>query len=307
MTSLRSVAEGAATPAESSAQVRLARAPINPATLPRLVAVDRVALRAAGLVPEEIAERHLADQYRRIKRPILEKVQALRTANAPWAQSVMVAGALPGDGKTFTSINLALSIASERDFTVLLVDADVAKPHVSRAFDVAAQPGLLDALLDGSVEAESMVLPTDVPGLSILPAGRPHEAATELLASARMATLAARLAEGDSRRVILFDSSPLLLSSEAWAVANVVAQIVLVVHAGATPQQAVRDAIAHIPADKLTGLVLNQSNAAALDDGYGYGYGYGYGMPQNRISSKILAATTNGVTRSRPRIEPVVR
>jgi hypothetical protein len=88
-------------------------------------------------------------------------------------------------------------------------------------------------------------------------------------------------------------------------VANVAAQILLVVHTGVTPQQAVRDAIAYIPADKLTGLVLNHSNSAAFDDGYGFGYGYA--LPQNRISSKILAVTTNDVTRSRARIEPVLR
>jgi protein-tyrosine kinase len=309
VTSLRAAAEDVAGSAESTAQLRLARSPTSPATLPRLVVVDRAALRAAGLVPEESAERRLADQYRRIKRPILEKVQALRTAHAPGAQLLMVAGALPGDGKTFTSINLALSIARERDFTVLLVDADVAKNHMTRMFDVAAEPGLLDALHDGSIDVESLVLPTDVPGLSILPAGRAHEAATELLASAGMATLAARLTERDPTRVVLFDSGPLLLSSEARAVANLVAQIVLVVHAGVTPQNAVREAIAHIPADKLTGLVLNQSKATALDDGYGYGYGYGYGIPQNKVSSNTPAASAakGGATRLGPRIQPVIR
>ena len=304
MTPLRPVTESAAAPVDTTAQVRLARSPTSSVTLP--VVVDRGTLRAAGLIPEECAERYLADQYRRIKRPILEKVQALRSAHAPGAQLFMIAGALPGDGKTFTSINLALSIARERDFTVLLVDADVAKTHITHVFGVANEPGLLDALLDEAVDVESLIWPTDVPGFSILPAGRKHEAATELLSSARMRTLAAHLTERDPTRVVLFDSAPLLLSSEARAVANVVAQIVLVVHAGVTPQNAVRDAIGHIPADKLTGLVLNQSTATAMDDGYGYGYGYSYGFPQDN-SPADKAPIARAATSSGPQIEPSSR
>jgi len=127
--------------------------------------------------------------------------------------------------KTFTSINLALSIARERDVSVLIMDADVAKPHISRIFGIDQEPGLLDALADDDLDIESLVLPTDVPGLSMLPAGHHHEAATELLASARMSQLIARLTVRDPRRIVLLDSPPLLLSSESRALVQIAGQV----------------------------------------------------------------------------------
>jgi exopolysaccharide/PEP-CTERM locus tyrosine autokinase len=228
-------------------------------------------LRAAGFVPDENQERRFADQYRRIKRPILMQVQLLTAAHAPGARFVLMASALPGDGKTFTSINLALSIARERDVSVLIMDADVAKPHISRIFGIDQEPGLLDALADDELDIESLVLPTDVPGLSMLPAGRHHEAATELLASARMGQVITRLTARDPRRIVLLDSPPLLLSSESRALVQIAGQVVLVVRAGATPRRAVQEAIGYIGEGKPLGLVLNQS-LLALSEGY-YGYG----------------------------------
>jgi protein-tyrosine kinase len=237
----------------------------------RFVRIDRKRLRAAGFVPDENQERRFADQYRRIKRPILMQVQVLTAARAPGARFVMMASALPGDGKTFTSINLALSIARERDVSVLIMDADVAKPHISRIFGIDQEPGLLDALADDAVDIESLVLPTDVPGLSMLAAGRHHEAATELLASARMDQVVTRLAARDPRRIVLLDSPPLLLSSESRALVQIAGQVVLVVRAGGTPRRAVQEAIGYIGEGKPLGLILNQS-MLALSEGY-YGYG----------------------------------
>jgi exopolysaccharide/PEP-CTERM locus tyrosine autokinase len=187
----------------------------------------------------------------------------------------MMASALPGDGKTFTSINLALSISRERDTTVVLVDADVAKPHISRIFGVDQELGLLDALSDPSLDIESLVLPTDVKGLSILPAGKPREHATELVASSQMKDVVRRLIAAHAHRIALFDSSPLLVSSESRALAAFVGQVALVVRAGRTPRQAVLDAIGHLGEGKSVGLVLNQGRASFSEGLYGYGYGYG--------------------------------
>jgi Mrp family chromosome partitioning ATPase len=195
----------------------------------------------------------------------------------------MMASALPGDGKTFTSINLALSMARERDISILLMDADVAKPHVSRIFGIDQEPGLLDALADNAIDIESLVLPTDVPGLSMLSAGTHHEAATELLASARMDQVITRLTARDPRRILLLDSPPLLLSSESRALVQVAGQVVLVVRAGGTPRRAVQEAIAYVGEDKPLGLVLNQSEVA-LSEGY-YGYG-SYGDTPPRAAAR---------------------
>ena len=127
----------------------------------------------------------------------------------------MMASAMPGEGKTFTSINLALSMALEKDLSVLLVDADVAKPHISRTFGVEQEPGLLDLLKDESSRVESVILPTDVPNLCILPAGKQSDTATELLASQRMQIVANHLEATDPNRIVLIDSPPLLLTSDA--------------------------------------------------------------------------------------------
>ncbi len=256
---------------EVTAEIALLGLPNAAAEVGRFVKIDRMRLRAAGFVPDENQERRFADQYRRIKRPILMQVQVLTAAHAPGARFVLMASALPGDGKTFTSINLALSIARERDVSVLILDADVAKPHISRIFGIDQEPGLLDALADDEIDIESLVLPTDVPGLSMLPAGRRHEAATELLASARMNQVITRLTARDPRRIVLLDSPPLLLSSESRALVQIAGQVVLVVRAGGTPRRAVQEAIEYIGDGKPLGLVLNQS-LLALSEGY-YGYG----------------------------------
>jgi len=222
----------------------------------------------------------IVEQYRRIKRPLIANLQEKGDKPTEHARCIMMTSALPGDGKTYTSINLAFSLAREKDTTCLLIDADVAKPHISGIFGLQEERGLLDALTDDSVDVESLVLPTDVSGLYLLPAGKPIEGATELLASARMQTILERLNGVNSKRICLFDSPPLLLSSESRVLVNLMGQIVLVVRAGVTPKQAVFDAIGNIEESKYVGLILNQSEIVTSGGYYGYGYGYGvYGNP----------------------------
>jgi protein-tyrosine kinase len=185
-----------------------------------------------------------------------------------------VSSALPGDGKTFTTINLALSLAREHDVSVLLVDADLPKGHISRALGLQNEQGLVDSLLDPTRDVESFIIGTDVPGLDILPAGRPAAGATELIASARMAEVARRLSTRNPRRLALFDTPPLLVSSEARALAQLPAQVILVARAGRTPRQALLDVIAQVDKKKLHSLVLNDAYVRGEDSYYGY-YGYG--------------------------------
>jgi protein-tyrosine kinase len=236
----------------------------------RILAVNRSALRSAGLLPPETEERQLADQYRQIKRPLIANALGKGGPKVPNGHLIMVASALPAEGKTFLSINLMLSMALEKDIEVLLVDADVAKPHISNLFGLGEERGLLDALQDSSVDVESLVIPTDVDRLSILPAGRRvGDTATELLASERMEQVVADLTAASPRRIILFDSPPLLLTSESHELASAMGQVVLVVRAGATPQTSVLDAIGHLGEGKAIGLVLNQSNMAPIGGYYG--------------------------------------
>lgn len=240
--------------------------------------IDRDAVRRAGYLPESNQDRVFADEYRQIKRPLIATAFSPPEGISGDPRIIMMASALPGDGKTFTSINLALSLARERDSSVVLVDADVAKPHVSQIFGVESEPGLLDALTDESLDVESLVMPTDMRGLSILPAGSRAGLATELLASERMLHATRTLLQRKPRRLVLFDSAPLLVSSESLALAGIVGQILVVVRSGKTPRQAVVDALAKLPEGKAVSLVLNQGRRGMLGGYYGYeSYGH-YGQ-----------------------------
>jgi protein-tyrosine kinase len=241
--------------------------------------IDPQALRRAGYLPDEGLERRFADHYRQIKRPLIEKA----LAGPAEMRVILVSSALPGDGKTFTSINLTLSMARERDVSVLLVDADAPRGHVSEVFGIRRERGLLDALGDESLDVESLIIETDVPGFEILPAGRFVENATELLASVRMDQIAARLSARNPRRIVILDSAPLLVSSEARVLLRIPGQVLLVVRAGKTPRQAIVDAAAYVDRKRLQGVVLNQ---APFRTAGGYYYGYpGYGeeaKPESR-------------------------
>ena len=242
----------------------------------RVLHVDRDALRASRVLPPLEQERALANEYREIKRPLLAQALGRTGGTAvPNGQLIMMASALPGDGKTFTCVNLAFSMALETDIAVLLVDGDVAKPHISELLGVRSEPGLMDVLRDESVSLDSVILPTDIPGLSVLPAGKQSDTATELLASARMEHVLRQMTARDPNCIVLLDSPPLLLTSESRVLASIAGQIVLVVRANETPQQAVLDVLDLLDEGKSVGLVLNQTHENARAGYYEY-----YGQPK---------------------------
>jgi protein-tyrosine kinase len=241
------------------------------------ITVDKTALRANGYAAEEGKEKQFANHFRRIKRPLIEKAMSSDVAGEP--RVIMITSALPGEGKTFTSINLALSMALERDVSVLLVDCDVAKRHVGEILGLKDHVGLLDALVDESLDVESLVVETNLPGFSILPAGGRVETTAELLSSKRMRQLMAGLCLHNPRRVVLLDSPPLLITNEGRALLKVAGQVVLVMRAGHTPRHAVQDAVALLGAQQAGGIVLNHAGGRGTD-GYYYGHG-SYGVAGN--------------------------
>ena len=237
------------------------------------IRLDIDALRAVGAMPPLDCERQLTEQYRRIKRPLV--AFALGGAN-PDAQVngslIMVTSSFPAEGKTFTSLNLSVSLSLEKDASVLLVDADIANPRLSTLLARRGARGLFDALGQESLDAETLVVDTDIPGLSFLPAGTTTHESSELLASHRMASLMASLVDNDPRRLVVLDSPPLLLPNESRELASVAGQVLLVVRAGVTPQESVKEAAALIPDGKHVGVVLNQVDPSSSDVSY-YGYG----------------------------------
>ncbi len=227
----------------------------------------------AGLYSGKNAQ--LADQYRIIKRALLKS--AAQDRDVPEARSnlLMVASALPGEGKTFSSVNLSLSIAKEKDWEVLLIDADCKNPTLSRLLGAESSPGLIDLLNDPSIPLESVMLGTNIDGLSVLPLGSFDDHSAELLASSRMVELCDRLANPAHKRFVILDSPRLFLTTESVVISRHVGQIVVVVRAHTTPQRAVCEAVEKLDQDKAIGLILNRADEAG-EGRYGSYAAYGY-------------------------------
>jgi receptor protein-tyrosine kinase len=212
-----------------------------------------------------------------LKRPLLRNAAGKSAAPIKDANLIMITSAMPGEGKTYLAANLAISIAMELDHTVLLVDADVARPSVPGVLGFGQEKGLLDVLTDSSLDLSQVLLRTNIEKLSILPAGTQHPRATELLASDAMNHLLADMAQRYPDRIIIFDSPPLLVTTEARALATHMGQVVLVVKAEGTSHAEVKNAVAAIEACPVKMVALNKASGHLDGHGYGYGYGYGYG------------------------------
>lgn len=238
----------------------------------REVELDLVRMQERGLITVAGGRTLQVEDFRVIKRPILKKAFPGGTAVLP-SNLVMITSALAGEGKTYCSINLAMSIAMELDHTVLLVDADVARPSVLKALGLAPQPGLMDLLLDDSLDLADVLLRTNVNTLSILPAGTANLRATELLASQSMKALVLEIAQRYPDRIIIFDSPPLLLTSEARVLAGHMGQIVVVVESQRTTQHAVMEGLRRLEGCDNVSLIYNKSRDFAGTETYDYHYG----------------------------------
>lgn len=232
-------------------------------------------MRAEGLLGPQSQTRMIADQFRRIKRPLIANIAGKRVAKVADGNFIMVTSAVSGEGKTVTSVNLALSMSREQDYRVVLVDADVAKPLLSRMLGLESKVGLLDAARDDQVPTSKIIYPTDVPGLSVVPVGEQIQTATELLASDQMERVLRRIQSEYKSNIVVLDSPPMLLTTEAAALSSKVGQIVFVVMAEQTPQQTVLDALAVLDDSRAISIVLNQCSEADAYVSYGYGYGQG--------------------------------
>jgi protein-tyrosine kinase len=241
----------------------------------QIISVDFDNLLEAGVVISEENRGELRDSMRRIKWPVLANAFGEQSETIPRGNVVMVASAASGEGKTFTAVNLALSIAAEKDHDVLLVDADIAKPHVSKAFGIMERSGVIDYLLGEIDGVADIVVGTDIPGLSVLPAGQAHEHASELIASSRMNGLVSELTQRFPNTVILFDSSPLLQTNESQVLSRIVGQVLLVVAANKTPQAAVAEAAKMLGSDRAVNVIFNGLSSSFLHK-YRYGGYYGY-------------------------------
>jgi exopolysaccharide/PEP-CTERM locus tyrosine autokinase len=266
----------AAPEAAPKAAPRAAEAEARPAqkSSTRRVELDLNRMRDLGMVTAAGGRTRLLEDFRVIKRPLIQRAFAERTEGEKPGNLIMVTSSLPGEGKTYCAINLAMSIAMELDHTVLLVDADVARPSVLRSLGLPAHRGLMDILVDDKIDMADVMLRTNVDTLSILPAGTSTPRATELLASSAMSTLVSEIANRYRDRVVIFDSPPLLLTSESRVLASHMGQIVMVVEAQTTTQHAVKEALRQLESYPNVNLIYNKTREfPGIEETYDYHYG----------------------------------
>lgn len=244
-----------------------------------VVHMDEQLLVRAGLLPsEDEASGRLDNEVRRAKLPLLNNAIG-KSANAPeLAERIVVTSAVPGEGKTFTAFNLALSLAREPDFEVLLVDADIPKSDITHTLGLDECPGLMDVLMDDWRRPADAILRTDVPNLMVLSAGKRNPLAAELFGGRRMGYVLEELAASPRQRLLVFDSSPLLATPESRVLASQMGQVVVVVAAGHTGRHEVKAALDGLGGSQYVGLILNKSRLLATENPY-YGYYGQYGRP----------------------------
>lgn len=236
--------------------------------------VDQDALRAAGYILPGARVTGLAEEFRIIKRQLLLGVTGDHIAEDK-RRTILICSSQPDEGKTFSAINLALSLATEKDLDVLLVDGDVNNPEILSTFGLEGGPGLIDAIADPGADVDAFVIRTDIEGLSVLPAGTPANNVTELLASERTRQVLADLTFRHPRRIVLFDSPPALAASPAAVLATQVGQVMMVVRADVTTEADLREAVGLLSGCDNLSLMLNAAGFAATGRRFGTYYGLG--------------------------------
>jgi Mrp family chromosome partitioning ATPase len=242
--------------------------------------VDREHLRRHGFIVPEGSVTATLEEFRIVKRQLLLNAADLKRQGgggpgSARAQRVLICSPHPGEGKTYCAVNLALSIAAEKESEVLLVDADFAKPSVLSALGLPGGRGLMDALADPSLDVTDLVLSTDIPGLKVLPAGDATTSDSEYLSSSRTASVLDRLTEGAPHRIVIFDSPPALAASPAAELAQYVGQALVICRADRTGQQSLEDAISLLSGCPNIQLLLNAANFSPSGRRFGAYYGYG--------------------------------
>jgi exopolysaccharide/PEP-CTERM locus tyrosine autokinase len=249
---------------------------VKPIVSKEIIDIEWDQLSKLGFVTPGDSNTPAIEEYRSIKRPIVNNAFGKGSIGISRANLILVTSSVPGEGKTFTAINLALSIANERDKQVLLIDADVARPSVSRVLGIKPMPGLIDYLEGETISFSDIIIDTNMPGFRIVTAGKLHKHSTELLSSNKMALLVEELSNRYPDRIIIFDSPPLLAATQGEVLAKLVGQVLLVVEAEKTLQSMIMQSVGKLAACDVVLAVFNKSNRK-MDPGY-YGYGYESGQ-----------------------------
>lgn len=238
------------------------------------IRLDLDSLSAKGMVDNSAERRLINEEYRAIKRKILSNAFGPLSKTLDRSNVVMVTSSKPGEGKTFTAVNLALSIASEQDKTVLLVDADVLRPNVMKTLGSRNREGLIEYLLGEKQNISDVMLSTNIPKLKLIAAGKSHHLSNELLASEVMRATVDEFSTRYKDRIVIIDTPPLLGINETSVLANLAGQAIVVCEEGRSKIHDIKNSVSHLNPEMAIGFVVNKS--LRQDNGPGY-YGYYYG------------------------------
>jgi receptor protein-tyrosine kinase len=244
--------------------------------LKRIVELDYAKLRDEGRMPPEYSAHQTEEEMRRIKWPLLSTLAGRGSSPAARNQVVLVTSAEPSEGKSYTALNLALSIVRDREMRVILVDGDVALPGITPTLGLEGAVGLIDVLDDPAKDINDVIYRTSVDGLFFVPAGKWNAHSPELIAGSRMPQVMQDLGDRVGNGIVIFDSPPLLATNEAQVATRYVGHVLMVVRADRTEQRAVLDALALVDKSTPVSTVLNGVEASLLSKYYGHYY-YGYG------------------------------
>lgn len=222
-----------------------------------VVHVKRSVLKKNNIIVANGQRSRTAEEFRLIKRALLAKCAS---NGIDRKNIILITSALRGEGKTFNSLNLAMSIALEQDYRVLLIDCDVAKATAMKTLGIEAKRGLIDILSNNHLTFADVLIKTDIDGFSVLPSGSRHLLSTELLASSRMVDLIDEVSRRYADRIIIIDAPPVLAASETSVLAQLVGQIVFVVQAERTARETVKEAVNLISQNPNVNLVLNRAS-----------------------------------------------
>ena len=247
-------------------------AKLSGSTEKRICHLDFKRLDKSGFLVPETSHVRLAEEYRVIKRPILMNAFNKGAVPVDKGNLVVVTSAVEGEGKTYTALNLAMSIGLELDCTILLVDADIIMRSLTKTLGLEGETGLVDILQDRNMDVGDAILATNIDRLKILPAGKTTKNPTELLASARMVSITEELSQRYPDRIILFDAPPVLAATETASIMHHMGQVIVVVESSRTPTDVIKSCVEHIDGDKVVGMVLNKSRSHGKTGYYG-GYG----------------------------------
>jgi len=216
----------------------------------RVVSLSREVLernRCVGMFPS----REEVEAYRVLRTQILNRTRE------SGGNLIMITSALPGEGKTLTAINLALTFAREFQQTVLLVDCDLKKQRIHEIMGFESEKGLVDHLLGECAASELFVWP-GIEKITVISGGKTINESSEIIGSPRMKDLVLDMKKRYPERYIFFDVPAVLSGADALTFAPLVDHILMVVQADKTPMEEVNKAVQLIPEEKLLGLVLNR-------------------------------------------------